>query len=131
MSARVVFIKDLIPGESISYLRAYRAAKEMRVATVGAGYSDGYPFLLGGKVRVLIGKKKFPVLEAVTSNHIMVDLGDDREVRIGDDVRLIDSAKESGLTADALAEQSGLPDYKILIGLNPLLPRLPISSLDS
>lgn len=103
----------------------------MRVATVGIGYSDGYPFLFGGKVGVLIGKKKFPVLEAVTSNHIMVDLGDNREVRAGDDVKLIDPDKGNGITADALAEQSGVPDYKILIGLSPLLPRIPISSLKS
>ena len=128
LSARVIFIKDLVPGESLSYLRAYKAAKEMRVAAVGIGYSDGYPFLFGGKVQALIGKKKFPVLNAVTSNHTMVDLGADREVRIGDEVRLIDPDKGTGLTADALAERSGVPDYKILIGLNPLLPRIPILS---
>jgi alanine racemase len=128
LSARVVFIKDLVPGESLSYLRAHKAERAMRVAAVGIGYSDGYPYLFGGKVRALIGKKKFPVLSAVTSNHAMVDLGADREVRIGDEVRLIDPDKGTGLTADALAEQSGVPDYKILIGLNPLLPRLPITS---
>lgn len=128
LSARVVFIKDLVPGESLSYLRACKATRKMRVAAVGIGYSDGYPFLFGGKVRALIGKKKFPVLNAVTANHIMVDLGSDREVRIGDEVRLIDPDKGNGMTADALAEQSGVPDYKILIGLNPLLPRIPIPS---
>jgi alanine racemase len=58
----------------------------------------------------------------------MVDLGADREVRIGDEVRLIDPDKGTGLTADALAERSGVPDYKILIGLSPLLPRTPILS---
>jgi len=131
LSARVTFVKDLVPGESFSYLRSYKATREMRVATVGIGYSDGYPFFFGGKVRVLIGKKTFPVLETVTSNHIMVDLGDDREVRVGDDVKLIDPDKGNGMTADALAEQSGVPDYKILIGLSPLLPRIPISSLKS
>jgi len=127
LSARVVFIKDFVAGESFSYLRAFRARSKMRVATVGIGYSDGYPFLFGGKVRALIGRKTFPVLEAVTSNHLMVDLGDQRDIRIGDEVRLIDQDKTSGITADALAEQSGIADYKILIGLNPLLPRLPVS----
>lgn len=130
LSAKVTFIKDLSPGESFSYLRAYRASRPMRVATVGIGYSDGYPFLFGGKVRALIGKKSFPVLEAVTSNHLMVDLGDDREVRVGDVVRLIDPDKALGIAADALAEQSGVPDYKILIGLNPLLPRVPLRTAD-
>ncbi len=123
LSAKVIFVKDLSPDETLSYLRVFKAGKRMRAATLGIGYSDGYPYLFGGKVSVRIGKKTFPVLEAVTANHVMVDLDDDREVRIGDEATLIDSVRGSGLTADALAARSGVPDYKILIGLNPLTPR--------
>jgi alanine racemase len=128
LSARVSFIKELAAGERFSYLRAFRAGGKMRLATIGIGYSDGYPFLFGGKVQVLIRDKKFPVLGAVTSNHMMVGLGDDREVRVGDEVTLIDPDRSSGLAADNLAEASGVADYKILIGLNPLLPRTYLES---
>jgi alanine racemase len=124
LKARVVFVKDLAPGDSLSYLRAFKALKKMRVATVGIGYSDGYPPELGGKGFALIRDKRFPMLKAVTANHAMVDLGDDREVEIGDEVVLIDSTPGSALTADVLAEQCGLSDYRILIGLSPLLPRV-------
>jgi alanine racemase len=123
LSARVSFIKELAAGEPFSYLRAFKAESKMRVATVGIGYSDGYPFLFGGKVGVLIRDKKFTVLEAVTSNHMMVGLDDDREVRLGDEATLIDPDRSRRLAADDLAEASGVADYKILIGLNPLLPR--------
>jgi alanine racemase len=122
--ARVVFIKDLEPGDSASYHRVFVAQRQTRVATVGIGYSDGYPPQLGGNGSVLIRNKRFPVLNAVTSNHLMVELGEDRDVRIGDEVVLIDPDRRSGLTADVLAEQSGISDYKILIGLNPRLPRI-------
>jgi len=123
LSAKVSFIKELVPGESYSYLRAFKAERNMKVATVGIGYSDGYPSVFGGKVQVIIRKKKFPVLGAVTANHVMVGIGDDNEVRIGDEVTLLDPDRSSGLAADDLAEPSGVGDYKILIGLNPLLPR--------
>ncbi len=63
------------------------------------------------------------MLKAVTANHSMADLGDDRDVQVGDEAVLIDSAPGSGLTADVLAAQCGLSDYRILIGLSPLLPR--------
>jgi alanine racemase len=53
----------------------------------------------------------------------MVDLGDDKDIKVGEDVTLIDNRIDSGLTADVLEAQSGVSDYKILIGLNPLLPR--------
>jgi len=123
LTAKVSFVKGLAAGEPFSYLRAFKADKDMRVASVGIGYSDGYPFLFGGKVQVLIRKKRFPVLGAVTSNHTMVGLGNDREVQVGDEVTLIDPDRSWSLAADDLAEASGVADYKILIGLNPLLPR--------
>jgi len=121
--ATVVFIKDLRPGESLSYLRAFKVKDRMRVATVGIGYSDGYPVQMGGQAFVSIRNRKFPVLPAVTANHTMVDLKSDRDIQVGDEVILIDRAKETGLTADVLAERSGVGDYKLLIGLNPSLPR--------
>lgn len=124
LSARVIFIKDVVPGESLSYLRAIRPQKKTRVTTVGIGYSDGYPPQLGGRVSALIKGKAYPVLEAVTANHLMIDLGDNQDVEIGNEVTLIDSDRSSGLAADALSEKSGVSDYRILIGLNPLIPRV-------
>lgn len=123
LMARVIFIKDMRPGDSVSYHRVYTARKKMRVATVGIGYSDGYLPQLGGKGFVSIRGNKYPVMAAVTSNHIMADLGDDHDIKVGEDVTLIDNRIDSGLTADVLEAQSGVSDYKILIGLNPLLPR--------
>jgi alanine racemase len=123
LAATVLFVKELAPGETISYLRAFKAESRMRIATLGIGYSDGYPAAMGGRAAVSIKGKSFPVLPAVTANHTMVDLRNDPDIRVGDEAVLIDRAKGSGLTADALAEKSGIGDYKLLIGLNPLLPR--------
>jgi alanine racemase len=123
LMAKVIFIKDMLPGDSVSYHRVFKAQKKMRVATMGIGYSDGYLPQLGGKGFVSIRGQKYPVMTAVTSNHIMVDLNNDQEIKVGEDVTLIDNQKNSGLTADVLEAQSGVSDYKILIGLNPLLLR--------
>jgi alanine racemase len=120
---KVVFVKELSPGESLSYHRSFAATKKMRIAAVGIGYSDGYPSQLVGKGAVLIKNKKYPVIAAVTANHAMVDLAGNPDIKIGDEVTLIDNQKNSGLTADVLEEASGVSSYKILIGLNPLLPR--------
>ncbi len=120
---RITFINEVKAGESLSYLRSFRAARPMRVAAVGIGYSDGYPPAFGGTSAVGIGGKTYPVLPAVTSNHIMVDLGNDGSIKVGDEVVLIEARRDSAVAADALAELSGVSDYKILIGLNPLLPR--------
>ncbi len=121
--ARVVDIRELSPGDTLSYHRVFRASQTMRVATVGVGYSDGYPSALAGRSHVLIHGQKYPAIAAVTANHMMVDLLGDATIKIGDEVVLLDNRFESGLTADILAELAGISVYKILIGLNPLLFR--------
>jgi len=120
---RVTYVKNLAPGESVSYHRALVARERMRIATVGLGYSDGYPTGSAGKGSVAIRGKLFRVVAAVTSNHLMVDLDNDPDVATGDEAVLIDNRKGSGLTADIVAERAGISDYRLLIGLNPLLPR--------
>ncbi len=121
--ARVIDIRELASGDTLSYHRVFKAKRTMRAATVGVGYSDGYPAQLAGKSHVLINGKKFPLIAAVTANHMMVDLDSDTSIKVGDEVVLMDDRPGSGLTADALADLSGTSAYKILIGLNPLLPR--------
>jgi len=123
LKARVIFIKNLEPGETLSYHRVFKAQKKMRVATLGLGYSDGYQAQLGGQGWAIIKGKKYPVLPLVTANHLMIDLQNDEEIRIGDEALLIDSQKNSPATASALAASSGISTYRLLIGLNPLLPR--------
>ena len=123
LTAKIVGLRELPPGDTLSYHRVFTASRKMRVATVGIGYSDGYPPSLAGKGSVLIKGKKFPVIAAVTSNHLMVDLEYDPAPKIGDEVVLIDNKRELGLTVDVLEEKSGISVYKLLIGLNPLLPR--------
>ncbi len=120
---RITCVRDLEAGESLSYLRAIRAESPMRVATVGVGYSDGYPPGLGGHGSAIIHGRPYPLLSAVNSNQLMVDLRNDSSIGLGDEVVLVDDRKGSGVTADALAEVGEISDYKILIGLNPLLKR--------
>ncbi len=82
--AYVTFIKELAPGESLSYHRAFKAQKKMRVATLGIGYSDGFPAQVPDKGLVSIGNKKYKIMAALTANHLMIDLDNDASVKLGD-----------------------------------------------
>ncbi len=122
--ARVVAVKHLRPGDSISYHRVYRVKKKEKIAIIPVGYSDGYPQNVAGKASVLIGGKRFPVIASVTANHMPVLLDDDSSVKVGDEVVLLGLQGEEKILADELASWSGVSTYKILISLNPLLPRI-------
>ena len=43
---RVVFLKEVLSGTSISYGRTFIAKRRMKVATLSVGYGDGYNRLL-------------------------------------------------------------------------------------
>jgi len=123
LKSRVYDVKILRPGDSVSYHRAYIAKKKEMIALVPIGYSDGYPYQVIGKASVLIRGKRFPLIGAVTANHMEVLLGKDTSVRAGDEVVLIGHQGQENIAADELAKWAGVSVYKILIGLNSLLPK--------
>jgi alanine racemase len=123
LKSRVAAVKTLRPGDSVSYHRAYKAKTEEKIAVIPVGYSDGYPFQAVGKGWVLIRTLKFPIIGDITANHMEVRLPADTPVALGDEVVLIGSQGKQSITADDLAEWTGISTYKILLRLNPLMPR--------
>lgn len=124
LKSRVVAVKTLLPGDSVSYHRVYTAQKKERIAIVPIGYSDGYPPNVIGKASVLIRSRRYPLIAAVTANHCTVLLEEDSSVSPGDEVVLIGSQGKEKITADELAGWAGVSSYKTLIALNPQLPRI-------
>jgi len=124
LKARVVAVKDLQPGDSLSYHRIYTAAKEEKIAIIPAGYSDGFPPNTVDKAHVLIRGKRYPLTAAITANHSAALLGNNSRVAVGDEVVLLGRQENEKITAEDIAGWAGVSAYKILIGLNPLLPRM-------
>ena len=124
--SRVAAVKTLRPGDSVSYHRKYTARKKEKIAIIPAGYSDGYPPNVVGKASVLIQGKRYPLVAAVTANHCTALLEKSSTVACGDEVVLLGYQGEEKITADEMAGWAGVSAYKILIGLNPLLPRIVI-----
>jgi alanine racemase len=124
LKSRVAAVKILLPGDSVSYHRIYTAQKKERIAIIPIGYSDGFPPNVIGKASVLIRGRRYPLIAAVTANHCTVLLDENSSVSPGDEVVLLGSQGKEKITADELAGWSGVSAYKILIALNPLLPRI-------
>jgi len=122
--SRVASVKYLRPGDSVSYHRAYQAARREKIAVLPVGYSDGYPSKAVGKGSVLIKGQKFPIIGSITANHLEVRLDPDSQVALGDTAVLIGSQGNEKLSADELACWAEVSTYKILLGLNPLLPKI-------
>ncbi|NIM15042.1 MAG: alanine racemase [Candidatus Aminicenantes bacterium] len=124
LKARVIHVKKLRPGDSVSYHRKFTAKNETPVVTLPVGYSDGYPYQVAGKAEVVIHGRRWPVIAAVTANHSTLDISGADRVNIGDEAVLIGRQGESEVRAEEIASWADTSVYKIVIGMNPLLPRI-------
>ncbi len=73
--APVSFIKKVPAGTSISYGHRWTADRDTWIATINAGYGDGYPRACSGKVEVLINGRSYPQVGSICMDQCMVDLG--------------------------------------------------------
>jgi alanine racemase len=123
MRAPVLFVKSVEAGTSVSYNRTWTARRKTFIATLGAGYADGYPRSVSNKGRVLIRGKSYPVAGRVTMDQTMVDLGPEADVKTGEEAVLF-GPDPAGPGADEIARIAGTIPYEITCGINLRVPRI-------
>jgi alanine racemase len=123
LKAPVLYVKRLRPGDGVSYHRPFIAERETNIATIGIGYSDGLPQEIIGRGEILIRGRYRPLVAAVTSNHITADLELADDVKEGDEAVLIGRQGTKEIAAEELAALAGISVYRLLMQMNPLLPR--------
>ena len=122
LKARVALVKELLPGDAVSYGRTFRAGRPMRAATLTAGYADGYPRLLSNKGVVSIHGRPAPVLGRVCMDQMVVDVTDISEVRMGDEAVLL-GGEGSDSFFDA-AQKTGTISYELVCSVARRVPRV-------
>src|SRR5207253_5945465 len=85
LRARVVAVRRLRAGDSVSYNATWTAPRDTTIATLGIGYADGVRRFLArsGEAHVLLGGRRVPIVGRVTMDLTMVDTGD-APVEMGD-----------------------------------------------
>jgi len=123
----VIALKDLPAGHGVGYGPLYRAPRPMRVATIAAGYADGYRRQFSPGAHVLIGGVPAPVVGAISMDLTTIDVTDVTEVpgvRLGDEVTLLGGSGPARVTALELARLAGTIPYEILCGLSARVERI-------
>lgn len=118
--ARISYIKEIDPGDSIGYGRSFIATKPMRVATVPIGYADGY-LRAYGKGYVMILGKKAKILGRICMDQCMVDVSDIPEAKEGTPVMIFGA---EGLQADDLATWADTINYEVVCLISARVPRV-------
>ena len=112
---RIVFLKELSMGESISYGRTYTTnQRRTKVASLPLGYADGYNRLLSNKGEVLVRGRRFPIIGRVCMDQTMIDVTNLPQVEIGDEVVLWGRQGHEEITVEEIAEKIGTINYEIV-----------------
>jgi len=117
---KVMFVKWVPSGSSISYGRTFTTQKETLVATLPVGYADGYSRLLLGRGEVLIKGYRVPLIGRVCMDMCMVDVSEVENVQPGDEVILFGE----GLPVDEIAEKIGTINYEVVCAVGKRVPRV-------
>ena len=109
----VLQIRDVDSPETVGYGATHKFAGKTRVATVAAGYADGYLRSVGGHAAARWGNKTLPLVGRVSMDLITLDATAAIGLKAGDTVELIGSDYD----INALASDAGTIPYEILTSL--------------
>jgi alanine racemase len=123
--APIVEIRDVEPGDTVSYEATWMAEERRRIATLSIGYADGYPRNASGKGAGIVHDRVVPIVGRVTMDMIMVDITGSA-ADIGDVVTLIGdgSMLEAPIDVQSVASIAGMSPYELLTGLRGRMRRI-------
>lgn len=130
LRARVIDLREVLAGETVSYGATWTATAPRRVATLASGYADGYRRHLSNAGVVLINGTRCPVLGRVTMDMIMVDVTA-VACELGDVATLLGSDGQDELSVEMVAGLAGVSPYELLTGLAQRVPAIYHDSLPS
>ncbi len=116
-------VQEMHDGESVSYARRWVSEGDRVVATVAAGYADGYPRNLTNKGKMGIRGRLYPVAGTVCMDMTMLDIGRSSEtpqVHRGDEVIIFG---DGGPSCFDVSRAAGTITYELTCRVGQRVPR--------
>ena len=113
LSARVLALRAVRAGEGVGYNATWTAPRDGRIATIGAGYADGWLRSHSNRGHAVFDGAMLPLVGRVSMDLTTLDATGCPALREGDMVELIGPAR----TVDEVAQAAGTNGYEILTSL--------------
>jgi len=127
LEARVTAVRRVPADTPLGYGGRFVTERPTTIAVLPIGYHDGFRRSFSGRVAVLLGGKRAPVVGAVSMDVTLVDASD-APVRRGDRAVCLGTDGRDTVTAWELADAAGTIPYEILCGIGPRVPRVHVES---
>lgn len=116
----VSMVKSVPEGTPLSYGRTFKAPHTMRIATVSAGYADGFARLLSNCGEVLLHGRRAKIVGRICMDQFLIDVSEIPDAARGDEVVLFGR----GLPVDEQAERIGTISYEMVCAVSKRVPRI-------
>lgn len=120
LKSRIVSVKELPAGASISYGGIHILERDSRIAVLPIGYADGLHRLLSNRMEVLLHGRRVRQVGRICMDLCMVDVTDLPEVRVGDVATLFGPE----LPLEEKADTLGTIQYELLCSVSRRVPRI-------
>ena len=126
--SRVVNVKQMRRGKSVSYGRTYKFDHDAKVAAVAAGYGHGISRLMSSNGYLLVRGVRAPIVGRVTMDVTMIDVTNIPQASVGDEVIIFGKQGNEQISVYEVAERSGTISYEITCGIGKRVPRVYIEN---
>ena len=126
LKAKVVFIRFIDQGVSVSYGGKFVSTRKTKLAVLSIGYADGVPRNLSGKINVIHNNKLYPQVGSITMDQMMVDITGSNEIKVGSTMILLGSDGEQIISPLDWARESNTIPWEILCSFKNRLPRVQV-----
>jgi len=124
LHTRISLLKWVPQGETIGYGCTFEASRRSLIATLPAGYHDGYMRGLSNRAHVIVRGIYAPVVGRVSMDLTLVDVTNVSGVEVDDQVTLLGRNAELKIAAEDLARIVGTLSYEVTCGVSKRVPRV-------
>ena len=121
--ARILEVRSLAAGATLSYGAKYVTRREESIATLGIGYADGIPWRPGSQGHAIVRGTRVPIRGSVCMDMTLLDVSAVSSVEPWSVVTLLGSEGDEEITLADLAEIGQTIEYEILTGFSQRVPR--------
>ncbi|MEC5424698.1 alanine racemase [Virgibacillus sp. C22-A2] len=121
LHSRLIHIKKVPAGESISYGSTYVTEEDEWIGTILIGYGDGWIRKFQGS-SVLVDGKRMPIVGRICMDQTMIRL--DKKYLVGTKVTLIGEQDNARIEMDEIADYVETINYEIPCIINQRVPRV-------
>lgn len=124
--ARILQIRDVAPPDTVGYDATHRVAAPGKVAALGMGYADGYPWSLAGKGVTMVAGHAAPLIGRVSMDLLTADVTGVPEhlLQVGGWADIIGPHRD----VDQVAREAGTIGYEVLTRLGSRYHRIYINA---